>query len=318
MKLKTKAKHIDANIVIPEANIDDRIYKTCKFIARNNWSKITILGKKTDFGKYFVRNRNVTVIDIENYDKIDEMTKMLYERRKDKLSSLSEAAELLKDPIYFATMLVYNGTCDGMVCGANYSTADSLRPALQIIKGKDNKMVTSSMILVKHKKVFVFADCAVNIEPDVELLSEIAISSADFLKDTLDIEPKIAMLSYSTNGSGKGDSPLKIKEATDLIRQKRSDLKVCGEVQVDAALNKKIAKRKNIECGDANVLIFPDLNSGNIGYKLAKLFGKCIAIGPICHNFNKPVNDLSRGCTIADIFSTVLLTKLQTKKEFRK
>lgn len=315
MNIKTKAKLINANIVIPEANIDDRIYTACKFLARNNWSKITVLGKPGDFDDFFVKNKNVTVINIENYAKITEMTKALYERRKDKLQSLEEAAELLKNPIYFATMLLYSGACDGMVCGANYSTADSLRPALQIIKGIENKMITSSILMVKNKKVFVFADCALNIEPDEELLSEIAIASADFFKNTLNKEPSIAMLSYSTDGSGKGENPQKIKAATEIIKQKRNDLRVCGEVQVDAALDKKVAKRKGIEFTNANVLIFPDLNSGNIGYKLVKHFGRYMTIGPICHNFNKPVNDLSRGCTIADILSTVLITKLQTKKE---
>lgn len=315
MNIKTKAKQIDVNIVIPEANIDQRIYTACKYLARRNWSKITVLGKPGDFDDFFVKNKNVNIIDIENYDKIDKLTKALYERRKDKLQSLQEAAELLKNPIYFATMLVYYGVCDGMVCGANYSTADSLRPALQIIKGKENKMITSSMLMMKNNKMFVFADCALNIQPDAELLSEIAIASADFCKNTLNREPCIAMLSYSTIGSGKGDNPQLIKAATELIKQKRSDLKVYGEVQADAALDAKVAKRKGIELSNANVLIFPDLNSGNIGYKLVKHFGKFLTIGPICHNFNKPVNDLSRGCTIVDILSTVLITKLQTKKE---
>ena len=233
-----------------------------------------------------------------------------------------QAAQLVKNPLYLGVMLVKTGKADGMVAGSVNSTGDTLRPALQIIKTAPGIKTVSScfiMVLPEGSKygengVMVFADCAVNIEPDAEQLASIAIASADTAKKIAGIDPKIAMLSFSTKGSAKHANVDKVVEATKIVNTIAPELQCDGELQLDAAIVESVAQLKapgSKIAGHANVLIFPDLQSGNIGYKLVQRLAGAQAVGPICQGFNKPVNDLSRGCSSEDIVNVVAMTVLQ-------
>jgi phosphate acetyltransferase len=233
--------------------------------------------------------------------------------RKAKGLTLEEAKKLIQQPIYFAMMLVKNGLADGVVAGAKYSTADVLRPALQIIKTKpDKKIVTGGMLMLKdNENPLFFGDVSLVENPTSEQLAEIALGNAEFMQKVLNVEPKVAMLSYSTKGSAKHEMVDKVRVATELAKNR--GFMVDGEMQVDSALDLATAQKKGVNSevgGNANVLVFPDLNAGNIGYKLVARLGGYDAIGPIMLNFNKPVNDLSRGCTVDEIVNTVVITKL--------
>lgn len=311
--IERRAKLTDATIVLPEANIDKRVYSAAKKILKKKLAKIIVLGKKEEFDSTFM-SENCQIIDIENYEKRDELAKELYNIRKEKGLTLPKAKKLILDPSYFGVMLVKSGLADGLVAGAVWSTADTLRPALQIIKTKPDKgIVTGAMIMCKANFApKVFADVSLIENPTAEQLSDIAISSADFAKNVLGLEPRVAMLSYSTKGSADSAMVDKVRTAVS-IANKKSDYIIDGEMQVDSALDETVAHHKGVTSavgGHANVLIFPDLNAGNIGYKLASRLGGCNSIGPIMLNFNKPVNDLSRGCTVDEIVNTVCITKL--------
>ncbi len=315
-ELKKRAKDIDATIVLPEANLDERVMRACEIIVKKKLSKIIVLGKREEFPPILQNSELCTIIDIENYSGISSLSKRLYQLRKHKGMTSEQADELIKNPAYFSCMLLKNNIADGLVAGAKWTTADTLRPALQTIKTKANKsIVVGAMLMVrKDSEPKVFADISLNVNPTSEELGEIAISSAEFMQDVLGIEPKVALLSYSTHGSAKSDLVDKVANATEIA--KASKFKVDGEMQADTALNLTTAKKKGITSevgGRANVLVFPDLNAGNIGYKLVANLGNFSAIGPIMLNFNKPVNDLSRGCTIDEIVDTVCITKLLTK-----
>jgi phosphate acetyltransferase len=238
--------------------------------------------------------------------------------RKEKGLSLEDAKEMIKQVSYFGTMMVHLGDADGLVSGASHSTADTLRPALQIIKTQEGHSIASSyFIMVVENKVYFFSDCGFVVDPDANQLSEIAISTAQSAKQ-YGIEPKVAMLSFSTHGSGKGESVDKVIEATKLAREKMPDLEIDGDIQLDAAVVPEIGKKKcpnsSIK-GNANVLIFPDLNSGNIGYKLVERMAHAMAIGPIVQGLNKPVNDLSRGCSVKDIVEVCAITVVEAQAE---
>ena len=263
----------------------------------------------------------VTIVDPAS-DNLDEYADLLYELRKAKGMEKEQAAQLVKNPLYLGVMLVKTGKADGMVAGSVNSTGDTLRPALQIIKTAPGIKTVSScfiMALPEGSKygengVMVFADCAVNIEPDAEQLASIAIASADTAKKIAGIDPKIAMLSFSTKGSAKHANVDKVVEATKIVNTVAPELQCDGELQLDAAIVESVAQLKapgSKIAGHANVLIFPDLQSGNIGYKLVQRLAGAQAVGPICQGFNKPVNDLSRGCSSEDIVNVVAMTVLQ-------
>ncbi len=310
MDIFSRAKSINANICLPEAHWDSRVAKACEILTHDDLCHITVFGEAKDWPQ----NDNITVIDIENYEKYDELVDIFFNLRKYKIASKETARLLLKQPVIFATMLLYIGVVDGVVCGATMSTADSLRPALQIIKARQNTKVCATMLMRKDKD-YLFSDPAINIDLTAEELADVAIANADFMTNVLGQTPAVAMLSYSTLGSGKGGQAQKIRLATDIVREKRPSLNVVGEVQVDAILDKSVGQRKGLADFEPNILIFPNLECGNIGYKLVQYLAGYEAIGPICLNFRKPVNDLSRGCSVEDIVNTVLITKLQTKGE---
>ena len=315
-QIKLKAKSKCSTIILPEANMDERVYKAAKQILREKLAKIIVFGAETDFDKTF-KTKNCQIIDIKSSAKINEFAMQLYELRKHKGLTLVDAKKLVKTPIYFAVMMLKNNMADGVVAGAKHASADVLRPALQIIKAKPGKtIVTGSMLMVKHKaNSFLFGDVSLCVNPSSEQLSEIAISNAEFAKTVLGIEPKVAMLSYSTKGSAKSEFVDKVANAVKIAKQ-NSKYIIDGEMQVDSALDLDTATRKGLKekvKGDANVLIFPDLDAGNIGYKLVSRLGGYIAVGPIMLNFDKPINDLSRGCTVDEIINTVCFTSLMVE-----
>lgn len=310
-----KAKKVNGTIILPEANMDERVMSAARKIIETKLSKIIVLGREEQFDDVFQNNEFCEIIDIEKYEQIDDLINSLYELRKNKGMTIEQAKELIKEPIYFAMMLLKLDKADGIVAGAKYTTANVLRPALQIIKTKPNKsIVTGIMLMVKEEaKPLVYGDVSLIENPSSEELSEIAISCAEFYEKMTDSQPKVAMLSYSTKGSAKSEMVDKMQKATDLAKSKSNYL-IDGEMQADCALDKETAQKKGITSevgGNANVLIYPDLNAGNIAYKLTQRLGGYSAIGPIMLNFNKPVNDLSRGCNVDEIVNTVCITKLQ-------
>ena len=311
--LKQRAKNKNCTIILPEANLDERVKQAAIQILNESLSKLIVFGKATDFPQEISQNSSCQIIDIENYERLEDLANELYELRKAKGLTLETAKELIKQPTYFAMMLLKNNMADGVVAGAKFSTADVLRPGLQIIKTKPNKkVVTGGMLMLKQdKNPLFFGDVSLIENPTSEELAEIAIANAEFMEKVLSVEPIVAMLSYSTKGSANHEMVDKVRMATELA-QNRGYL-VDGEMQVDSALDHATAQKKGVTSavgGNANVLVFPDLNAGNIGYKLVARLGGYIAVGPIMLNFNKPINDLSRGCTVEEIINTVLITKL--------
>jgi phosphate acetyltransferase len=267
------------------------------------------LGLKMDFEKVSIINP----LDSEYYN---DFVNTLFELRKNKGVTKEIAEDLLSDVSYFGTMMVYKGLADGMVSGAAHTTQHTIKPALQFVKTKPGVSVVSSVFFMcLDDRVSVFGDCAINPNPTAEQLAEIAISSAES-SINFGIEPKIAMLSYSSGASGKGEDVDIVRRATEIVKEKRPDLKIEGPIQYDAAVDPAVGKSKmpNSEvAGQANVLIFPDLNTGNNTYKAVQRETGALAIGPMLQGLNKPVNDLSRGCTIDDIFNTVILTAIQAQ-----
>jgi len=319
--LLEKAKQQRKHIVLPEGN-DVRILKAASLLLAIDFVDITILGIKetileiaTKFNLNLDKASIINPIESENFT---EYSETFYELRKHKNVTIAMAQDTLEDVSYFGTMMVYKGHADGMVSGAAHTTQHTIRPALQFIKTKPGASVVSSVFFMcLEDRVSVFGDCAINPNPNAEQLAEIAIASADSSK-AFGIEPKVAMLSYSSGSSGKGTEVEKVREATEIVKAKRPDLKIEGPIQYDAAVDKNIGKSKlpNSEvAGEASVLIFPDLNTGNNTYKAVQRETGAIAIGPMLQGLNKPVNDLSRGCTIDDIFNTVILTAIQAQDQ---
>jgi len=260
--------------------------------------------------------KKIKIIDPETDPLADKYAKQLYELRKHKGMTETTAQDLIKDVSYFGTMMVYNGDADGMVSGAAHTTQHTIRPALQIIKTKpDAKLVSSVFFMCLPDRVSAFADCAINPNPNAEELAEIAIQSADSAKK-FGIQPKVAMLSYSSGSSGKGEDVEKVKKATEIVKTKRPDILVEGPIQYDAAVDPEVGQKKlpgSPVAGQASVLIFPDLNTGNNTYKAVQRETGALAIGPMLQGLNKPVNDLSRGCTVDDVYNTILLTAIQAQ-----
>ena len=313
--MQQNAKQIDATIILPEANQDRRVYDACKIILKQKLANIIVFGKHEQFDKLF-NTSACQIIDIDAYNKAD-FSHQLFELRQSKGITKQKANALVKKPLYFAMMMLYNNLADGVVAGACNTTADVLLPALQIIKTKPNKkLVTGSTLMIKDGcKPLLYGDVSLIENPDSETLAEIAISNAEFIQNVVNIEPKVALLSYSTKGSANNEMVTRVATATKLAQQ-NSKFMIDGEMQGDSALDLSTAKQKGVKSavgGNANVLIFPDLNAGNIAYKLTSRLAGYTAVGPIMLNFKKPVNDLSRGSTIQEIVNTVIITKLQTQ-----
>ena len=317
-----KARKQKKRIVLPEG-LDSRILQAAARLIALDLVELTILGDPQ-----LIKNKcsaegvaldfdKVELIDPVHADFFEDYVDCFYELRKHKGVTLEDAREVMSDVSYFGTMMIYKDHADGMVSGAAHTTGHTIKPALQFIKTKPEvSLVSSVFFMCLDDRVSVFGDCAINPNPNASQLAEIAISSAESSMN-FGIEPRIAMLSYSSGSSGKGADVDKVREATEIVKQKRPDLKIEGPIQYDAAVDKTVGKSKlpNSEvAGNATVLIFPDLNTGNNTYKAVQRETGAMAIGPMLQGLNKPVNDLSRGCTIDDIFNTVVLTAIQAQE----
>ena len=325
--IKQRAKTSIKTIILPEAE-DKRILEAASKVVKEGFANIILLGDENqiqeDAEKYKINIEGIKIINPLTSEKKQKYIQNLYELRKHKGLTMEEAEKLLKQPIYFGMMMLKDEECeaDGLVSGAAHSTSDTLRPALQILKTAPNTKLVSAFFVMcvpdceyGEKGTFIFGDSGLNQNPTADELSEIAISSSKSFEQLVGTEPKVAMLSYSTYGSAKSELTEKVIEATKLVKEKVPDLCVDGELQLDAAIVPEVAKSKapgsKIE-GKANVLIFPDLNAGNIGYKLVQRLAKAEAYGPLCQGIAKPVNDLSRGCSAEDIVGVVAITAVQS------
>lgn len=321
-----KAKLNKKRIVLPESE-DLRILKAASKITLDNIADIILVGNKEVILKtcadHNIDISNVKIVNNLKSEKLDIYANELYNLRKNKGVTLESAYEMLKDNMYYATMMVKMGDADGMVSGASHSTADTLRPALQIIKSNENvKTVSSFFVMETNNKSlgldgkFIFADCGLVAYPTKEELVDIVVSSRKTFKDIFQVEPKIAMLSYSTKGSAKHENIDKINDVVSIVKDIDKNIIIDGELQLDAAIIEDVAKLKaphSDVAGHANILVFPDLDAGNIGYKIAQRFGNMIALGPVTQGLKKPVNDLSRGCNVDDIVGVVAITCLQAR-----
>ncbi|NUF25170.1 phosphate acetyltransferase [Bombilactobacillus mellis] len=314
--LKQKIKGKNLRIVFPEAT-DERILKAAVRLQQENLVEPVFLGAAEEIQKAAlaagVTTSQIKILDPNNYSDFEQMVDAFVERRHGK-NTKEQAQKMLRDPNYFGTMLVFLGQVDGMVSGAVHPTGDTVRPALQIIKVKPGLTRTSgAFIMQKDDQRYLFADCAININPNSQELAEIAVTSAKTAQ-LFDIDPKVALLSFSTKGSAKSDEVTKVAEAVKLAQQMDPDLALDGELQFDAAFVPKVAQQKapnSTVAGQATVFVFPELQSGNIGYKIAQRFGGFEAIGPVLQGLNKPVSDLSRGCNEEDVYKLSLITAAQ-------
>ncbi len=327
-KIKEKAKQEIKTIVLPEGN-DIRTLKAASMVLNDNYANLIILGKEIQI-KEMAKENNLDIskakiinpIESDNYK---TYVHDFYELRKAKGMTLEKAEEMMKDETYFGMMMVKESDADGLVSGACHSTSDTLRPALQILKtAPGTKLVSAFFVMVvpncEHGEdgTFVFSDCGLNEYPDSDALSEIAILSAKSFEQLVGTQPKIAMLSYSTYGSAHSPLTDKVVEATKLLKQKEPNLICDGELQLDAAIIPEIAASKapgSPVAGKANTLIFPDLDAGNIGYKLVQRLAHAEAYGPLCQGIAKPVNDLSRGCSAEDIAGVIAITAVQAQNQ---
>ena len=325
-EIKEKAKKDLKSIVLPETD-DLRVLQATEKILKEGFSNVILVGNKENIKKLAEENslniEGATIVEPAKSEKYEEYVNKFYELRKNKGITLEQAKEMILDNVYFGMMMVKNEDADGLVSGAAHSTADTLRPALQILKtAPGTKLVSSFFLMIVpnceygENGTFVFSDCGLNQNPTSEELSEIAISSAKSFEQLVGTDSKVAMLSYSTYGSAKSELVDKVVEATKLVKEKAPELKVDGEMQLDAAIVEEIGQKKapgSEVAGHANTLIFPDLNAGNIGYKLVQRLAKAEAYGPLCQGIAKPVNDLSRGCNSDDIVGVVALTAVQAQ-----
>lgn len=329
-EIKAKAAALKKTIVLCEGE-DKRVVEAAAQITKEGIAKIVLIGNEEEAKKVApgVDLTGITLIDPLTSEKTAAYAKILYEARKAKGMTEEQAAQQAKDRTMFGALMLKAGDVDGYVSGACHSTANTLRPGLQVVKTAPGiKTVSSCFIMIAPEGenkynpdgVAVFADCAINIEPDAQQLADIAVSSAKTAKAIAGLEPRVAMLSFSTKGSGNDDkffkSVPKMQEATKLAKEMAPDLALDGEFQFDAAVAPEVGQLKapgSKVAGHANVFVFPNINAGNIGYKIAQRFGNYMAIGPICQGFAKPLNDLSRGCTVDDIVATVAVTALQAE-----
>ena len=324
--LKAKAKADLKTIVLPEGE-DIRTIKAAAMVKSEGYAKCIMLGNP-DKIMAMANEEGVNIDGIQIIDPSlgnDEFAELFYELRKNKGVTPDVAKETVKDALYYGVMMVKTGKVDGMVAGAVSSSANVIRPSLQILKTAPNTKIVSSFFIMNvpdceygEKGTFIFSDSGLNQDPNAEELAEIAISSADSFKALVGTEPKVAMLSYSTYGSAKHDLVTKVVEATKLAKEKAPELALDGELQLDAAIDAGVGKQKapdSTVAGQANVLIFPDLNAGNIGYKLVQRLAKAEAYGPILQGIAAPVNDLSRGCTAEDIAGVIAITSVQAQAQ---
>lgn len=317
-----RAKSDTQTIVLPEGN-DSRTLQAAKAILEQHIASVIILGSEDEIAASGFDVSGATVIDPKKSDKLETYAQKFAELRAKKGVTLEQAREQMEDVSYFGVMMVYMGDADGMVSGACHSTADTLRPALQILKTAPGTNLVSSSFIIDvpdcaygDNGLFVMGDCALNIYPDAGQLADIAIASAGTFSQLCGGEPRVAMLSYSSYGSGKGDSVDKVAEATRIAKEKAPELSLDGELQADAAIVSSVGSLKAPDsdvAGKANVLIFPNIDAGNIGYKLVQRLAKAEAYGPVMQGMAKPVNDLSRGCSAEDIVGTVAITCVQSQ-----
>ncbi|MGM9974074.1 MAG: phosphate acetyltransferase [Clostridiaceae bacterium] len=325
-KIWEAAKSDRKRIVLPEGE-EERNLLASQEITKLGLADVILVGNK-DIIKANAENLKVNlegieIIDPEKSDKLETYVNGFYELRKNKGMTIEKADKIVRDPLYFATMMVKVGDADGLVSGAIHTTGDLLRPGLQIIKTAPGVSVVSSFFIMLvpgsqygDEGMLLFSDCAVNPNPTAEQLASISIATAETAKNLFNMEAKVAMLSFSTMGSADHELVEKVRTATELAKTQRPDLNIDGELQLDAAIVPKVASQKapnSPVAGKANVLVFPDLQAGNIGYKLVQRFANAEAIGPVCQGFAKPINDLSRGCSVEDIVNVVAITALQAQ-----
>src|SRR5690625_2729539 len=314
--LKSKIQGKNIRIVFPEST-DSRILGAVVRLKREDLLEPVLVGNveevRTTAKEQGFDIEGIEIHDPNNYDKYDEMVDAFVKRRKGKATE-EQAREILKDVNYFGTMLVYLDLVDGLISGAVHSTSDTVRPALQIVKTRPGVNLTSGAFLMLRKNDrFIFSDCAINPDPNAEQLAEIAVESAR-TAEIFDIDPKVALLSFSSKGSGAGPMVDKVQEATKIAQETAPEFSIDGELQFDSAFSVDVAQKKAPEskvAGEANVFIFPELQSGNIGYKIAQRLGGFEAIGPILQGLNKPIADLSRGCIEEDVYKLSIITANQ-------
>ena len=326
-RIKERARTEIKTIVLPEAT-DSRILEAAQIVKNEGYAKIILIGDEEKVKEIAndkgINIENIQIVNPLKDKKTEEYANALYELRKSKGMTEEQAHQLILDPVYFGMMMVKLNEADGLVSGAAHSTSDTLRPALQILKtAPGTKLVSAFFIMVVpnceygSNGTFIFADSGLNEEPDSDKLSEIAISSSKSFEQLIGEKAKVAMLSYSTYGSAHSASTEKIIEATRLVKEKAPELVADGELQLDAAIVPEVAEFKAKGSplkGRANVLIFPDVSAGNIGYKLVQRLAKAEAYGPLCQGIAKPVNDLSRGCSSQDIAGVVAITAVQAQQ----
>ena len=326
--IKERAKKDIKTIVLPETE-DIRTLQATEKVLKEGFANIVLIGNvektKELANKNQISIEGAKIIDPSKSEKYDDYVNKFFELRQKKGVSIEKAKETMLNNVYFGMMMVKCGDADGLVSGAAHSTADTLRPALQILKtAEGTKLVSAFFLMVVpnceygENGTFIFSDAGLNSNPTSDELSEIAISSAKSFRQLVEEEPKVAMLSYSTYGSAKSDLIDKVVNATELVKEKEPSLQVDGELQLDAAIVKEIGEKKapgSTVAGHANTLIFPDLNAGNIGYKLVQRLAKAEAYGPLCQGIAKPVNDLSRGCSSDDIVGVVAITSVQAQSK---
>lgn len=329
-RVKNRAKKEIKTIVLPEAE-DIRTLKATQIALKEKYAHIVLVGNEEKIiQKAKENNLNIDeaiIVNPQTSQDYEKYVQLLYELRKNKGMTIEQAKELVLNPVYFGMLMVKDEEtkADGLVSGAAHSTADTLRPALQILKtAPDTKLVSAFFVMVVpnceygDNGTFIFGDAGLNENPNPDQLSEIAISSSKSFEQLVEKEPKVAMLSYSSHGSAHSELTEKVIEATKLLKEKEPNLIADGELQLDAAIIPEVAASKAPTSplkGEANVLIFPNLDAGNIGYKLVQRLGKAEAYGPLCQGIAKPVNDLSRGCSAEDIAGVIAITAVQAQNK---
>ena len=324
--VKNRAKNDIKTIVLPEAS-DKRVVEAASIALKEEYANIILLGDENLIKRIADENgfdiSRATVINPKTSNKREEYANALYELRKNKGMTIEKAEELILDEVYFGMMMVKQSQADGLVSGAIHSTSDTLRPALQILKtAPGTKLVSAFFVMVVpdceygENGTFVFGDCGLNANPNSDELAEIAKSSSESFEQLVGKKAKVGMLSYSTYGSAKSELTQKVIDATNIVKERYPELDVDGELQLDSAIVPEVAKSKapgSKVAGQCNTLIFPDLNAGNIGYKLTQRLGRAEAYGPLCQGIAKPVNDLSRGCSAQDVAGVIAITCVQAQ-----